>query len=208
MKQKAEREEARERQMLAEKAAKEMEIARLRAQQERSLDYRAQLDEMNALRMQEEVSSFTTNIFKYLTTYLMNFQQCKMSFAHKKAINKFCFFISFTRVSTQHCLFFPSCSVYRSSSVHDICLLCVVSFVCVFIQHSSSHHVPSIILLPPFVRYDLSYYCPLLSAKVTKPDLFILERKRVERKRKGRCHEEKAINRRPEGIESSTDRRY
>ncbi|KAJ8924075.1 hypothetical protein NQ315_006856 [Exocentrus adspersus] len=54
MKGKAEREEAREKELAAEKAAKEMEIARLRAQQEKAQDYRAQMDEMNALRMYEE----------------------------------------------------------------------------------------------------------------------------------------------------------
>ncbi|KAJ8936537.1 hypothetical protein NQ314_012277 [Rhamnusium bicolor] len=54
MKAKAEREEARERELALAKAAKEEEIARLRAEQEKSQDQQAAMDEMNALRTQEE----------------------------------------------------------------------------------------------------------------------------------------------------------
>ncbi|KAJ8963484.1 hypothetical protein NQ318_018967, partial [Aromia moschata] len=54
MKEKAEREEARERELALAAAAKEKEIARLRAAQEKSADYQAAMDEMNALRTQEE----------------------------------------------------------------------------------------------------------------------------------------------------------
>lgn len=55
MRQKAEREDAREKEMAFARAAKEMEIAQLRAQQEKSKDIQAALDEMNALRSREEV---------------------------------------------------------------------------------------------------------------------------------------------------------
>lgn len=55
MRKKAEREAAREAELAAERAAKEREIARLRAQQERAQDQQAALDELNALRIQEEV---------------------------------------------------------------------------------------------------------------------------------------------------------
>lgn len=55
MRQKAEREEAAEKEKVLLKAAKEKEIARLREQQEKSQDLQAALDEMNALRAQEEV---------------------------------------------------------------------------------------------------------------------------------------------------------
>lgn len=55
MRQKAEREEAREKEIAMTRAAKEREIARMRAQQEKSKDLQAALDEMNALRSQEEV---------------------------------------------------------------------------------------------------------------------------------------------------------
>ncbi|XP_074039768.1 cilia- and flagella-associated protein 45 [Leptinotarsa decemlineata] len=54
MRQKAEREEAREKEMVISRATKEKEIARLRAQQEKSRDYQAIMDELNALRSQEE----------------------------------------------------------------------------------------------------------------------------------------------------------
>lgn len=55
MRQKAEREEIREKEMALSRAAKEKEIARLRTQQEKSKDIKAALDEMNALRSREEV---------------------------------------------------------------------------------------------------------------------------------------------------------
>lgn len=55
MRQKAEREEAREKEVALARTAKEMEIARMRAQQEKSKDIQAALDEMNALRSREEV---------------------------------------------------------------------------------------------------------------------------------------------------------
>lgn len=58
MRQKAEREEAREKEMAFARTAKEMEIARLRAQQEKSRDIQAALDEMNALRSREEVINY------------------------------------------------------------------------------------------------------------------------------------------------------
>lgn len=58
MRQKAEREEAAEKEKVLLKAAKEKEIARLREQQEKSQDLQAALDEMNALRAQEEVFKF------------------------------------------------------------------------------------------------------------------------------------------------------
>ncbi|CAH1162923.1 unnamed protein product [Phaedon cochleariae] len=54
MRQKAAREEAREKEMAVTRAAKEKEIARMRAQQEKGQDYQALMDEMNALRSQEE----------------------------------------------------------------------------------------------------------------------------------------------------------
>lgn len=55
MRKKAEREAVREAEYAAEKGAKEREIARLRAQQEKAQDQQAALDELNALRIQEEV---------------------------------------------------------------------------------------------------------------------------------------------------------
>lgn len=55
MRNKAEREAAREAELNAAKAAKEREIARLRAQQQKAQDQQAALDELNALRVQEEV---------------------------------------------------------------------------------------------------------------------------------------------------------
>ncbi|XP_050294792.1 cilia- and flagella-associated protein 45-like isoform X2 [Anthonomus grandis grandis] len=54
MRQKAEREEALEKEKSLLKAAKEKEIARLREMQEKSQDLQAALDEMNAARSQEE----------------------------------------------------------------------------------------------------------------------------------------------------------
>lgn len=54
MRKKAEREEAREREEQLAKEAKEKEIAKLRAQQERAADRQAEMDELNALRTQEE----------------------------------------------------------------------------------------------------------------------------------------------------------
>lgn len=62
MRQKAEREEAAEKEKAILKAAKEKEIARLREQQEKSQDLQTTLDEMNALRAQEEV--FYNTCFK------------------------------------------------------------------------------------------------------------------------------------------------
>lgn len=53
-KQKAEREEARDRELAVIKLAKEQEIARMRAQQEKSKDIQAALGEMHALRSREE----------------------------------------------------------------------------------------------------------------------------------------------------------
>lgn len=55
MRKKAEREAIREAEQAAERVAKEREIARLRAQQEKAQDQQAALDEINALRIQEEV---------------------------------------------------------------------------------------------------------------------------------------------------------
>ncbi|XP_045467627.1 cilia- and flagella-associated protein 45-like [Harmonia axyridis] len=55
MRQKAAREEAREAELAMIKAAKEKEIARLRAQQQRAQDKQALMDEMQAIRIQEEV---------------------------------------------------------------------------------------------------------------------------------------------------------
>ncbi|KAK9883994.1 hypothetical protein WA026_004929 [Henosepilachna vigintioctopunctata] len=55
MKRKAEREEAREAELAVIKAAKEKEIARLRAQQQKAQDRQALMDEMQAIRIQEEV---------------------------------------------------------------------------------------------------------------------------------------------------------
>ncbi|KAJ8974467.1 hypothetical protein NQ317_005989 [Molorchus minor] len=54
MKEKAEREDARERELALAAAEKEKEIARLRAAQEKCADLQAAMDEMNALRTQEE----------------------------------------------------------------------------------------------------------------------------------------------------------
>ncbi|KAH1007192.1 cilia- and flagella-associated protein 45 [Dendroctonus ponderosae] len=54
MRQKAEREEALEKEKVLMKEAKEKEIARLRAMQEKNQDLQAALDEMNAMRSQEE----------------------------------------------------------------------------------------------------------------------------------------------------------
>ncbi|XP_069687390.1 cilia- and flagella-associated protein 45-like isoform X2 [Periplaneta americana] len=55
MQKKMEREEAREREQAAQRLAKEREIARLRALQQRQQDLQAEMDELNALRVQEEV---------------------------------------------------------------------------------------------------------------------------------------------------------
>ncbi|XP_018318651.1 cilia- and flagella-associated protein 45-like [Agrilus planipennis] len=55
MRKKAEREEQLEREIQEGKAAKEKEIARLRAMQERAADQQAAADELNAMRIQEEV---------------------------------------------------------------------------------------------------------------------------------------------------------
>lgn len=55
MRKKAEREQAREEEQAAIKAAKEREIARLRSLQEKAQDQQALFDEMNAQRIQEEV---------------------------------------------------------------------------------------------------------------------------------------------------------
>ncbi|KAL3287330.1 hypothetical protein HHI36_001805 [Cryptolaemus montrouzieri] len=55
MRQKAAREEAREAELEMIRAAKEKEIARLRAQQQRAQDEQAIMDEMQAIRIQEEV---------------------------------------------------------------------------------------------------------------------------------------------------------
>lgn len=55
MRNKAEREAIREAELAEAKAAKEREIARLRAQQETAQDQQAAVDELNALRIQEEV---------------------------------------------------------------------------------------------------------------------------------------------------------
>jgi hypothetical protein len=55
MQQKLEREVAREQELALAKAAKEQEIVRMRNQQQRSIDIKAAMDEMNALRIQEEV---------------------------------------------------------------------------------------------------------------------------------------------------------
>lgn len=55
MRKKQEREEAREKELEGQKAAKEREIARLRGMQQKAQDQRALLDEMNAARIQEEV---------------------------------------------------------------------------------------------------------------------------------------------------------
>lgn len=58
MRQKAAREEAREQELAMIKAAKEKEIARLRAQQQRAQDKQALMDEMQAIRIQEEVGRY------------------------------------------------------------------------------------------------------------------------------------------------------
>lgn len=55
MRQKAEREDALDKEKASERAAKEREIARMRSQQQKSKDIQAALDEMNALRSLEEV---------------------------------------------------------------------------------------------------------------------------------------------------------
>lgn len=61
MRQKAEREQAREEELKAIKEAKEREVARLRSLQEKAQDQQALFDEMNAQRIQEEVlKSFQT----------------------------------------------------------------------------------------------------------------------------------------------------
>lgn len=56
MRKKAEREEAREAELNAIRVAKEREITRLRATQEKAQDQQALLDELNALQAQEEVA--------------------------------------------------------------------------------------------------------------------------------------------------------
>lgn len=56
MRRKAEREKAREEEAMQLKLAKEKELARLRAMQERAADVQAQKDEMTAQRIQDEVS--------------------------------------------------------------------------------------------------------------------------------------------------------
>ncbi|RZC35120.1 Trichoplein domain containing protein [Asbolus verrucosus] len=55
MQQKLEREMEREQELALARAAKEQEIIRMRNMQQRTLDLRAAMDEMNALRIQEEV---------------------------------------------------------------------------------------------------------------------------------------------------------
>lgn len=55
MRAKAEREASLEQEKMLQKIAKEKEIARLRALQEKAADRQAMLDELNALRVQEEV---------------------------------------------------------------------------------------------------------------------------------------------------------
>nr|CAD7259351.1 unnamed protein product [Timema shepardi] len=55
MKQKAKREAAREEELKLQKMAKEREIARLRALQQRQQDLQAEMDELNAQRIQDEV---------------------------------------------------------------------------------------------------------------------------------------------------------
>ncbi|KAJ3648364.1 hypothetical protein Zmor_020174 [Zophobas morio] len=55
MQEKMERELRREQELALAKAAKEQEIVRMRNQQQRSQDMKAAMDEMNALRIQEEV---------------------------------------------------------------------------------------------------------------------------------------------------------
>lgn len=64
MRKKGERERALEEQKQLAKIAKEKEIARLRAQQERHKDQQAARDEMNALRVQEEVIIIQQTLFK------------------------------------------------------------------------------------------------------------------------------------------------
>lgn len=56
MRKKAEREQAREEEQAAIRAAKEKEIARLRNLQEKAQGQQALFDELNAQRIQEEVS--------------------------------------------------------------------------------------------------------------------------------------------------------
>lgn len=56
MRKKAEREQAREEEQAAIRAAKEREIARLRSLQQKAQDQQALFDELNAQRIQEEVS--------------------------------------------------------------------------------------------------------------------------------------------------------
>lgn len=55
MRKKAEREAALEEEYRQQQIAKEQETARLRAMQEKQADLQAQRDEMNAIRVQEEV---------------------------------------------------------------------------------------------------------------------------------------------------------
>lgn len=55
MRKKAEREQAREEEQAAIRAAKEREVARLRSLQEKAQDQQAIFDELNAQRIQEEV---------------------------------------------------------------------------------------------------------------------------------------------------------
>ncbi|EFA06544.2 cilia- and flagella-associated protein 45 isoform X1 [Tribolium castaneum] len=55
MQEKLDREMARDQELALAKAAKEQEIIRMRNQQQRSQDIKAAMDEMNALRIQEEV---------------------------------------------------------------------------------------------------------------------------------------------------------
>lgn len=56
MRRKAEVEAARERELAQQQLEKEKELARLRAMQKRAADTQAAKDEMNAMRIQDEVS--------------------------------------------------------------------------------------------------------------------------------------------------------
>lgn len=60
MRKKAEREQAREEELAAIRAAKEKEVARLRSLQEKAQDQQAARDELNALRVQAEVCTIFT----------------------------------------------------------------------------------------------------------------------------------------------------
>lgn len=69
MRRKAEVEKAREQELAQQQLEKEKELARLRAMQKRAADTQAAKDEMNAMRIQDEVS-----FIHFLFSFVINYQ--------------------------------------------------------------------------------------------------------------------------------------